>query len=139
MKKWAKIFFLLVIISVFSGCGQGFSQKSVTSILVSGIQISSEDGDQPFRRNYTSPEKMRLILLCIRSLGPDFPAKTDVEAIAGNDLTITLGCADGSRITYRIRNNQYLQKNSGDWRQINSESAAGFYQLIAQMPSDTSE
>ena len=136
MKKWVKIFFVLVIISLFSGCRQGFSQKSTSSNLVSSITITCESCGNFSRRDYSSPEKMRLILLCIRKLGPDFPARTDVDAIAGKTLCITLSCADGSRITYRIKNNQYIQKNAGQWRQINLDNASGFFQLIMNTPSD---
>ena len=138
MKRWAKFFFLLVIIFALTGCSRTLSQNSVASSLVSSITITCESCDAFTRRDFTSPEKVRLILLCIRRLGPDFPAKTDAEALEGQSLRITLTCADGSQVTYRIKNNQYLRKNGGPWRQINTDNASGFYQLLMTMPSDES-
>ena len=139
MKKWAKIFLLLVIFLAFCGCGRRFSHNSVSSSLVSAISITCEDGDSIIHRSYTSPEKVRLILLAIRSLGPDFPAKADVEAMDISVLNITLDRADGSSIRYQIRGNQFLRKGSSKWRQINSESAVNLFQLILLLPSDEGE
>ena len=138
MKKWVKFFLILAIIFTCSGCNRSFSQSSVASSMVSSITVTCESCDSFTRRDYSSPEKLRLILLCIRQLGPDFPAKTDVDALAGKTLHISLTCTDGNRITYRIKNNQYLRKNGGPWRQINGNSASGFYQLLLMLPEDGS-
>ena len=136
MKRWRKFLSLLVIIFILTGCSSNRSQCSVASSLVKQATITCESCDVFSRRDYTSPEKLRLILLCIRRLGPDFPPKVDAQALEGKTLRITLTCADGSLVTYRIKNNQYLRKNDGPWRQINADSASGFYQLIMMLPSD---
>lgn len=136
MKKWVKILLFLVIISLISGCTSRFSQDSAASSMVTSITVTCESCDSFLQRDYATPEKVRLILLCIRRLGPDFPVNEDVDALKGKTMCITLTCADNSITTYRIKNNLFVQKNAGHWRQIDPESAAGFYQLILQTPSD---
>lgn len=136
MKKPVKIFFLLVIFSLLGGCSRTFSQNQFATHVVTEITVTCETCEDFTQRYYASPEKVRAILLCIRKLGPDFPAQTDVDAIPGKTLSITLGCTDGSRVTYRIRNNQFIQKNGGTWRRINQKNALGFYQLILGIDSD---
>lgn len=123
-------------LTLLCGCTGGTGRASVGSQIVTGISVTCQSSGEWVRRDYTAPEKVRLVLLVIRSLGPDFPARTDVEALAGKTMVITLHCADGSATVYRIRNNQYLQKNGGIWRQISEKKTGGLWQLIQEMPSD---
>ena len=139
MKKWAKIFFLLVIFSLLSGCVARIPRQSVAGSTVTRIRIFCEPSQDLTHRIYTDPEKIRSVLLCIRQLGPDFPAGTDVDTLPGQTLTLTLYCADGSQVRYRLRNNQYLQKNNGVWRRINGETASGFFQLLLQTEGDPAQ
>lgn len=130
MKKWLIFFFSLVIFPSLFGCTSPPSISSVSHQLVQQIQIHCDSCETALALACTQPEKIRLILLTLRLLGPDFPARTDVEAIQGKTITLTLSCADGTRQCYRIRNNQYLQRNQGPWRQINAANANGLYQLL---------
>ena len=130
MKKCMIFFFYLVIFSSLLGCGRQKSAPGIDSQLVQQIDIHCDGCPEPLALRCTQPEKMRLILLCIRRLGPDFPSRIDVEALSGKTITLSLHCTDGSQQTYRLRNQQYLQKNHGPWRQINAENAAGLYQLL---------
>lgn len=139
MKKWAVIFLLLVIFFTFGGCRQTFSQNGIRANVVQSVHVRCEDAENVVHRQFTDPGKIRLVLLCIRKLGPDFPAGAGVEAISGRTMHITLTCADGSQTTYRLKNNLYIQKNSGTWRQISPESAIGFYQLITGLTDDSPE
>lgn len=139
MKKWVIFLFSLVIFSSLSGCGRVYSQKSVGAFLVNRIHLHCDSCDTALDRYYSDPEKLRIILLCIRQLGPDFPTAEDVEALAGKTLALTLYCADGTTHTYRIKNNQYLQKDAGPWRQINADHASGFYQLLTILPPDVTD
>lgn len=138
MKKCLFFFFSLVIISSISGCGQVYSQKGIGSQMVQEIQIHCDNCSGALDLRCTEPEGVRTILLCIRALGPDFPARTNVDALTGKTLTITLRCTDGSWQVYRIRNNQYLQKNNGPWRQINMQNASGLYQLLLTLADEPS-
>ena len=130
MKKCMIFFFNLVIFSSLLGCASPAPISSVSRQLVHRIQISCEGCEVPLSLECTQPENIRTILLTLRLLGPDFPARTDVDAIQGKTVTLSLDCADGSRQHYRIRNNQYLQYNHGPWRQINAQNANGLYQLL---------
>ena len=121
---------------LLGGCAGGVSRDPVNSQIVTGISVTCQSADEWIRRDYDRPEKVRLVLLAIRALGPDFPARTDVEMLTGKTMVITMRCADGTSTVYRIRNNQYLQKNGGPWRQISEEKTGGFWQLILEMPSD---
>lgn len=139
MKSWLKVFVFLWIFSCLTGCGKVYRQKGIHTQLVQRVEIRCENCQDTLLASCDQPEKVRLILLTIRKLGPDFPAGTDTQALAGRTLTLTLHCADGSRQTYRIRNNQYLQKNDGPWRKINAEHAGGLYQLLLMLSSDSVE
>ena len=136
MKKCLIIFLILVMFFHFSGCAATFSQDSLTSSLVQSIHVTCESCDSFIRRDYSSPEKIRLILLCIRKLGPDFPAGSDVGTTEGKTLCLTLSDINGRHTVYRLKNNEYLQKNDSPWRKISKENATGFLQLILEMPSD---
>ena len=136
MKKRVIIFFSLVIISFLTGCNRCISQDGISTHVIQAIHIRCESYDTVTERRYTTPEKIRFILLCIRKLGPDFPAQTDVEALEGKTLCITLTRTDGKTTTYQIKNNLYIQKNNSPWRQISLDNATGFYQLITLIPSD---
>ena len=58
MKRWAKFFFLLVIIFALTGCSRTLSQNSVASSLVSSITITCESCDAFTRRDFTSPPNL---------------------------------------------------------------------------------
>lgn len=135
--KRAPIFFcFLVIIFLFSGCGKAVSRPGVAGFTVQRIRIHCQGCESDLQREYTQQETMRTVLLWLRQLGPDFPATEDVDALPGRMIHLTFYCADGSRQDYRLKGNQYLQKNGGPWRKINADRASGLYQWLLLLPSD---
>ena len=134
MKKRILVLWTVAIL-LLGGCTGGVSRDSVNSRMVTHITVHDHSGSW----EYTAPEKVRLLLLALRSLGPDFPARTDVNALTGEELTIRLHCADGSTAVYRIRNGQYLQKNEGPWRKISEKKTQGFWQMVQQLPPDEAQ
>ena len=130
MKKILIFFFSLVISPSLCGCQAPQSADPAAASLVQALHIRCTQNGEAMEFYCTHPEKVRLILLCIRTLGPDFPARVDVEALEGRTITLSMYCADGATREYRLKNNQYLQKDHGPWRKINADHAAGFYQLL---------
>ena len=125
-----------MVVFMLSGCAAASGRGDIRSQMVTRVQVQSHGSEESIQRNYIHTDKIRMCLLALRTLGPDFPAMTDVDALQGKTLVIRMYCADDSVITYRIKNNLYLQKNDGPWRRINIDQFAGFWQMVVQMASD---
>lgn len=133
---------LMCLMSLLMLLGTGCQQQNVDisagvgQQLVTGITVTCQTCDSFTQRHYSDPDKLRILLLAIRSLGPDFPARTDVDALAGKTFSIRMSCANGQQTLYTIKNNLYVQKNGGPWRQISAEKAGGIWQMILELPPD---
>ena len=138
MKKPLLAWCVAAMLLILCGCqGRGMTGAAgVGGQVVTGISVTCQTCESFERREYSAPEKLRLLLLAIRSLGPDFPARVDVEALAGRTVVLRLTCANGQQTLYTIKNNQYIRKNDGIWRQISLEKAGGFWQMILELPPD---
>ena len=127
---------LLAVAILLAGCTAIPSREDIRGHMVTEITVTGDIGDTSTQRYYNHPDKIRMILLTIRRLGPDFPALVDVEAVEGKTLCMQMVCMDGRQIVYRIKGNLYLQKDGGAWRQVNREAVWDFSELLLQIPVD---
>lgn len=125
-----------LLIFLFSGCSYRQPPGDIRPHMVSRITVTCRGCEEIIRRDYRTEEKIRFFLLALRKLGPDFPTGINVDSLSGKSIHIRMDCTDGSQVTYIIKNNQYLQKNGGQWRQISPDVLVGFGQMILQMASD---
>ena len=129
---------LVATILLLSGC-QHYSNPSMEHNLVTKIIITGETEDGSFRLYYDSPEKMRLVLLYIRSVRRGFQAQEDPTALEGPSICITTVSADNTQKVYRQNNDQYFQLDTGVWQQIDPKNGAALWELLMQLPSDPQE
>lgn len=136
MKKRVIFFLFLVIIFSLGGCRQTYSQDGIGAHIVQKIDFFTDYGAAAVRRSYVSTQQIRLILLCMRDLGPGFPPRADVDALDEKIMTLSLHCADGTISTYHFKGGLYMQKNDGAWRQISQERVGALYQLLMFLPGN---
>lgn len=135
MKKAGFWLLMLILLCVFSGC-QPQRQMAINGKLVTQIVVTSEDHAQFTRRFYNTNEKMQLILLYIRSLGPRFTPEEDPESLPGRIICITMRCADGSQKIYRQKDTLYFQEGNSPWMQMDPERGSQLHRILVHTPSD---
>jgi hypothetical protein len=110
--------------------------ESSSGKIVESIVITAEETDQFTRRFYNVDEKMQLILLYLRSLGPKFQAKEDPHSQVGPMICITMYYSDGSQRIFRQKGQQYFQEGTGLWQTIDPEKGAALWRIVLHTPSD---
>lgn len=135
MKKRSIAFLLAATLFLLTGCRP--SQKEhIAAKMVTQITITCETCADFTRRYYNTNEKMQLILLYIRDLGPKFKPKEDPDSVYGRTICITMTCADGSSKIYRQKGNQYFQAGTQPWQSINMERGNDLWRIVLYTPSD---
>ena len=129
---------LVATILLLSGC-QHYSNPSMERNLVTQIIITGESEAGSIHRHYDSPEKMRQVLLYIRSVRRGFHGQVDPPAMEGSSICITTVSADNTQKVYRQNNDQYFQLDTGVWQQIDPKNGAALWELLMQLPSDPQE
>lgn len=134
MKK-GLLFVLAAATLLLSGCHRG-TNISVQRNVVTRIEIECEYQGYRFRRQYTSPEKMRLVLFYIRSVRSPFTVEPGEDAHTGSNLRITTVSADETTKTYHQMADRYFQEGRNGWEKIDPEKAAKLWDVILTTPSD---
>ena len=129
---------LAAVLFLLGGC-RHYSNPSMEHNLVTKIIITGETEDGSFRLYYDSPEKMRQVLLYIRSVRRGFHGRVDPPAMEGSSICITTVSADNTQKVYRQNNDQYFQLDTGVWQQIDPKNGAALWELLMQLPSDPQE
>ena len=109
---------------------------SVQSSVVTRIDITCESGPQVLQRSYTSPEKMRLLLLYIRSVSSPFASLPEPEDSGGRKISITTVSANNTTKVYRQHGERFFQEGDGGWQRIDPEKGGVLWELIQSLPSD---
>ena len=126
---------LAAVLFLLGGC-RHYSNPSMEHNLVTKIIITGETEDGSFRLYYDSPEKMRLVLLYIRSVRRGFQAQEDPTALEGPSICITTVSADNTQKVYRQKNDQFFQIDTGVWQELDPEKGRTLWELLRQLPSD---
>lgn len=133
-KLWKQYFSLLICMLMMCGCGQNHTQP-VYEVVTSVDVVTARDG-QLLRRHYDSQEKMRPVLLYLRTL-KHVPLFDTVSEPEGEDVfLITVGLSSGRKRYYRQAKHRYFSFDDGPWRAIDPGNAAGLYRILQALPSD---
>ena len=132
MKKW--LMFVCVAVCL-TGCGRE-ADVAVQRNVVTQITITCQTETELIQRQYTSPEKMRAVLLYIRSIGSTFDAPQEPDAAEGNRVQITTVSADKTVKHYYQQGRKYFQKGEGKWQTIDPEKGENLWRIIKLLPSD---
>ncbi len=123
--------FLVALLSA-GGCRR--QDTTVQRNVVTEITITCQTDTELIERRYTSQDKMRSVLLYIRSVHSPFSAP---EAPAeGEQVSITTVSADKTTKTYRQQGQRYFREGDGNWKIIDPEKGANLWLIIKLLPSD---
>jgi len=129
MKRLA---FLLILAILLGGCAVR-RQNSVYRV-VTGVDVEYRQQDNTIRRTYHKPGSMQSILTYLRILQPYGPVNPEEKSDSA--CQITLHYSQGPDSVY-IQQGQYLQKDGGDWEQVDTSRASLLYPLLLLLPSDS--
>lgn len=138
MKKWRLGVFLAIICMLFVGCHRE-KDSNVQNNVVTRIDITCESGEEILQRSYTSPDKMRLVLLYIRSVSSPFASLPEPEDPGLRKISITTVSANNTTKVYRQHGERYFQEGSGGWQKIDPEKGGILWELIQSIPGDPEE
>lgn len=125
---------ILLLILPLLLCGCRGKMAEPTYRVVTGVQVRYEREDGILVRTYEKPANIQSILTFLRILQPFGP----VNPVENQDsaCSITLHYSDGQDSVYLLKGQQYLQKDNGDWQNVNSTRASLLYPLLLLLPSD---
>lgn len=128
----------ILVCTILVGCHRK-QDTSVQSSVVTRIDITCQQGDEVTQRSYTSPEKMRLVLLYIRSVSSPFASLPEPEDPNVKKIKITTTSVNNITKVYHQHGEQYFQEGNGGWQKINPEKGGILWELIMAIPGDGEE
>ena len=132
-----KLIAILALMALFcSGCRrqEPVSTQPVHRV-VTGIDITYQNGPLFAKRSYTNNKKMEVILHYLRFIDPYGTPQEIPEQVKGSEFHILLTYSDGSKRLYRQRADRYLMKD-GNWKCIDPKKAQELSRILSQMESD---
>ena len=132
MRIWGWILVGVVTLGLL-GCHMG-KVPAVQGNVITEIHITCQTEEGLVQRHYTSQEKMRSVLLYIRSVSSPFSA--DSVPQEGKQVQITTVSADQTTKHYYQLGQRYFQEGDGGWKLIEPEKGANLWRLIKLLPSD---
>ena len=104
--------------------------------VVTGIDISYENGPIRVRRSYTASEKMQQVLNYLRIIDPYGPPEEDPETATGSSFRITLSYSDGCEKVYLQKADRFMKTDGGEWKRIDPKRARELSRILGQTESD---
>ena len=135
MKKWLLGVLVAAMCVLLLAC-KTKQNDTVQSSVVTRIDITCESAGEIIQRSYTSPDKMRLVLLYIRSVRSPFASLPEPEGQSLRKISITTISANNTTKCYRQHGDRYFQENAGGWQAIDPEKGGILWELIQSIPSD---
>ena len=129
MKRMA---ILLIFVLFLGGCSK---QEETVYRVVTGVDVEYRQADNIITRTYHKSNSIESILNYIRILKPYGPVRPEGEYDSG--CRITLHYSQGPDTVYIQQGSQYLQKDGGDWKTVDSDRASLLYPLLLLLPSDS--
>ncbi len=132
MKKCALILILITVL--LFGCRR--PDTTVQRNVVTEIRITCQTATELIERRYTSQDKMRSVLLYIRSVSSPFSAPEEPGEEDGERVTITTISADRTTKNYSQQGMSFFREGEGNWKIIDPEKGANLWLIIKLLPSD---
>lgn len=131
-KKIIAVLLVAGLLGICSGCLQ---QKPANRVVEKICVQWNEKGADVFRV-HNEPEKMRLILNKIRTLGQRFSAETDPETLDGSVIHVALVYSDGSQRLYQVKPDRYIRIGQAPWQQADPKKVNALRLLLLSLPGD---
>lgn len=125
---------VLVFALLLSGCAD---RNKTTHRVVTGVQVEYTRDGETLYRAYSQTSSVQSILIYLRILRPFGP----VIPVGSHDTNckITLQYSQGPDSVFLQQGNQYLRRDAGEWKRIDSSHASLLYPLLLLLPSDHAE
>ncbi len=127
-----KMVILLLLPLVLWGCKARAEEPAYR--VVTGVEVRYEREDGILIRTYEKPASIRSILTFLRILQPFGPVQPTEPQ--NSTCRITLHHSHGEDTVYLLQGQRYLQKDNGDWENVNASRASLLYPLLLLLPSD---
>ena len=127
-----KICILILLAAAISGCGK--QQAPVVHRVVTGVQVEYERNGETIFRTYSKPSSVESVLTYLRILRPFGP--TIPQGEFDSSCKFTLHYNQGPDSVYVQQGNQYLQRDGGDWQNIDDSKGGLIYPMLLLLPSD---
>jgi hypothetical protein len=127
-----KIFAVLIAIGLLGICC-GCGQKKTGVRVVEQISVQWVQDGQDICRIHDDPEKMRLILNRLRTLGQRFSPDIDPNLLEVPAVAVLLVYSDGSQRMYQIKPDRYIRIGQDDWQQANPGKVTSLRLLLLSL------
>lgn len=127
----------LVFVIFLAGCGYSpFGAKPHPPRVITSIEVVASTEGQLHRYRYTDDDKMRLVMQYLRHIRPQLSMSISPDTFRTDAFRITLNLSDGTQTVYHQLHSDYLQKDNGTWKSIDSAKGAALLRLLKELPSD---
>ena len=127
-----RLLIFALLLCLFGGCAK---PKAPFCRVVTGIEVEYTQGEDTMYRSYTKTASIQSVLTYLRILRPFGPVIPKADADA--HCRIILHYSHGADTEYVQLGTSYLQRDQGDWAQIDDARASLLYPLLYLLPSDT--
>ena len=124
----------IILLSALLLCGCRQKESAPVYRVVTGVQVQYRQGADTIHRTYTKPASIQSVLTYLRILRPFGPVTPQEDFDSA--CQITLQYSQGPNSVYLQQGREYLQKDGGDWENIDSVRAGLLYPLLLLLPSD---
>lgn len=131
-----KIIVFLLAVSILGMCG-GCLRKKVGVRVVDRISVQWEENGTVMEQTFDDPQKMKLILNKVRTLGQRFSSDTDPDTLNVQTVTMTLLYSDGARQEYQIKPDRYVRIGKAPWQQADPRQVTALRLLLQSLPGDS--
>ncbi len=125
---------VIIVLFGFLMGGCTVPQKESAYRVVTGVQVHYQRRDETIIRTYTKPASIQSILTYLRILEPFGPVNP--EGSYDTNCRIVLQYSQGPDSIYYQQGQRYLQRDNGDWENIDGSHAGLLYPLLLLLPSD---
>lgn len=133
VRRMIAVLLIMGILGMCSGC---LRQKSTLRI-VEQIRVHWDEEGTGICHVYEDPEKMRLILNRVRTLGQRFSVDQDPETLNVSTLTMTLFYSNKTHRQYQIKPDRYIRIGQDPWQQANPKQVTALRLLLQSLPGDS--
>ena len=135
MGKFRKRLFIFLF-SALMLCSCGTAHTPPVYEVVTAVDVLTAREGKLLRRHYEAPEKIRPVLLYLRTL-KHAPLSETISEPEGEDIfLIAVTLTSGKVRYYRQAKHRYFSFDGGAWRSIDPGKAAGLYRILQAFPGD---
>lgn len=128
---------IFAALMLLSGCTRPEANTNSSPMrTVTQVTVSYEQDPFYVVREYTSGEKVRMVLNYLRQLRPYGSPQENPEAVSGSLIRIVLSFSDGQQEVCEQRSDRYFKKNDEAWMYVDPQKAQQISMIMGQYESD---